>query len=171
MSCCCGVSPDEIFDKLAASLPQTAKSPAELPNFSFAPPAKRKLVGSVITDLDPAFIHQHLHIHGGAAHTRRHTYLRPIEPAPPTPSQPTPALFTRPIPDLTGSPNAAQELRLRMIRSQTCSSLPRRALPGTRTFMASSQQHTLRHGTQRLGGWSSQTTQIRVRPRSADHDC
>ena len=64
MSCCCGVSIDEAFDRLAASLPQTASLPEELPNIKFPPPAKRKRVGGVISDLDPAFIHQQLHVAG-----------------------------------------------------------------------------------------------------------
>ena len=65
MGCCCGVSAAEAFDRLAASLPQTAGSPEDLPNVTFPPPAKRKPVGGIINDLDPDFIHQQLHVDGG----------------------------------------------------------------------------------------------------------
>jgi len=64
MNCCCGVSATEAFDRLAASLPETARSPEDLPNVTFPPPAKRKQVGGIISDLDPAFIHQQLHVDG-----------------------------------------------------------------------------------------------------------
>ena len=66
MSCCGGVSTQETFDKVAASLPHTAELPEELPNVAFPAPAKCKTVGGVISDLDPAFIHQQLHVDGGS---------------------------------------------------------------------------------------------------------
>jgi hypothetical protein len=64
MGCCGGSAPDEAFQDLAASLPVTVRTPGEIPSMPFKHHHDRRILGCVISDMDPNFIHRPLHIKG-----------------------------------------------------------------------------------------------------------
>ena len=70
MSCCGGSPPDEAFQELAASLPITVRTPGEIPSVPFKQHHDRRLLGCIISELDPNFVHRPLHIKGPSPHTK-----------------------------------------------------------------------------------------------------
>ncbi len=64
MACCGGAACSERFEELAASLPVTVRTPAEVPAVQITTGHARKLLGCVVSELDPNFVHRPLHIEG-----------------------------------------------------------------------------------------------------------
>ena len=75
MACCGGAAGSEGFAELAASLPVTVRTPAEVPAAQLTTGHARKLLGCVVSELDPNFVHRPLHINGSPpapAHSAGH---------------------------------------------------------------------------------------------------
>ena len=68
MACCGGAAGSEKFAELTASLPVTVRTPAEVPAIQIAAGHSGKLLGCVVSELDPNFVHQPLHIKGPPSH-------------------------------------------------------------------------------------------------------
>ena len=65
MACCGGGSAGiDAVQELAASLPVTVRTPAEIPAVQITTGHTTKLLGCIVSELDPNSIHRPLHVRG-----------------------------------------------------------------------------------------------------------